>query len=172
MDWTAYFSPFLSVFFALIQFSVSELTPEQCRELGFSVNLLCSSCDELKPFNLTSEPSLEANCRKCCHADEQEEATKVWIALFRHFIWEFRSKERYLFPFRAIYWCKFLWSVCDVSPPSWLQAMVPNSWKSLIRHKDVLVSVYIIIFVYMKSIESQLGEKKSWDLEDQTCIIQ
>lgn len=77
MDWAGYFSPFLSVFFALIQFSVSELTPEQCRELGFSVNLLCSSCDELKPFNLTSEPSLEANCRKCCHADEQEEATKV-----------------------------------------------------------------------------------------------
>ena len=77
MDWTGYFSPFLSVFFALIQLSVSELTPEQCRELGFSVNLLCSSCDELKPFNLTSEPSLEANCRKCCHADEQEEATKV-----------------------------------------------------------------------------------------------
>ncbi|KAM7434145.1 hypothetical protein ABFA07_009576 [Porites harrisoni] len=77
MDWTGYFSPFLSVFFALIQFSVSELTPEQCRELGFSVNLLCSSCDELKPFNLTSEPSLEANCRKCCHADEQEEATKL-----------------------------------------------------------------------------------------------
>ena len=77
MDWTSYFSPFLSVFLALIQFSVSELTPEQCRDLGFSVNLLCSSCDELKPFNLTSEPSLEQNCRKCCHADGQEEASKV-----------------------------------------------------------------------------------------------
>lgn len=76
MDWTSYLSPFLSIFLALIQFSVSELTPEQCRELGFSVNLLCSSCDELKPFNLSSEPSLEQNCRKCCHAEEQEEATK------------------------------------------------------------------------------------------------
>ena len=82
MDWTNYLSPFLSVFLALIQFTVSELTPEQCRDLGFSVNLLCSSCDELKPFNLASEPSLEQNCRKCCHADGQEEVTKVWITLY------------------------------------------------------------------------------------------
>lgn len=76
MDWTTYLSPFLSVFLTLIQFTVSEFTPEKCRDLGFSVNLLCSSCDELKPFNLTSVPSLEQNCRKCCHADGHEEATK------------------------------------------------------------------------------------------------
>ncbi|KAK2565932.1 Selenoprotein F [Acropora cervicornis] len=76
MDLTSYFSPFLSLFLALIHFTVSELTPEQCRDLGFSVNLLCSSCDELKPFNLASEPSIEENCRKCCHADGQEEAAK------------------------------------------------------------------------------------------------
>ena len=99
MDWTGYFSPFLSVFFALIQFSVSELTPEQCRELGFSVNLLCSSCDELKPFNLTSEPSLEANCRKCCHADEQEEATKVWIALFSSLFMRVSFERKISVPF-------------------------------------------------------------------------
>lgn len=80
MDWPSYFSPFLSLFLALIQFTVSELTPEQCRDLGFSVNLLCSSCDELKPFNLASEPSIEENCRKCCHADGQEEAAKVWLS--------------------------------------------------------------------------------------------
>lgn len=78
MDWTNYMSPFLSIFLALIQFTLSELTPEQCRDMGFSVNLLCSSCDELKPFNLT-ESSLEQNCRKCCHADGQDETTKVWI---------------------------------------------------------------------------------------------
>lgn len=76
MDWVNFFSPFLSVFFALIHFAASELTPEQCRDLGFSVNLLCSSCDELKPFNLSSEPSIEENCRKCCHADGQEETAK------------------------------------------------------------------------------------------------
>lgn len=76
MDLSSYFPPFLSLFLALIHFTVSELTPEQCRELGFSVNLLCSSCDELKPFNLASEPSIEENCRKCCHADGQEEAAK------------------------------------------------------------------------------------------------
>ena len=99
MDWTGYFSPFLSVFFALIQLSVSELTPEQCRELGFSVNLLCSSCDELKPFNLTSEPSLEANCRKCCHADEQEEATKVCIALFSSLFMRVSFERKIFVPF-------------------------------------------------------------------------
>ena len=71
-------SPFLSFFVALIHFTLSEWTPEQCRDMGFSVNLLCSSCDELKPFNLT-ESSLEQNCRKCCHADGQDEVTKVWI---------------------------------------------------------------------------------------------
>lgn len=75
MDWTNYMSPFLSFFLALIQFTLSELTPEQCRDMGFSVNLLCSSCDELKPFNLT-ESSLEQNCRKCCHADGQDEVAK------------------------------------------------------------------------------------------------
>ena len=78
MDWRNYMSPFLSFFVALIHFTLSEWTPEQCRDMGFSVNLLCSSCDELKPFNLT-ESSLEQNCRKCCHADGQDEVTKVWI---------------------------------------------------------------------------------------------
>ncbi|CAH3037644.1 unnamed protein product [Pocillopora meandrina] len=77
MDWKIYISPFLSIFLTLIQITIAELTPEECRDLGFSVNLICSSCDELKPFNLTSEPSLEQNCRKCCQADGQEEATKV-----------------------------------------------------------------------------------------------
>lgn len=79
MDWKIYISPFLSIFLTLIQITLAELTPEECRDLGFSVNLICSSCDELKPFNLTSEPSLEQNCRKCCQADGQEEATKVCV---------------------------------------------------------------------------------------------
>ncbi|XP_022789152.1 selenoprotein F-like [Stylophora pistillata] len=79
MDWKTYISPFLSIFLTLFQFTISELTPEECRDLGFSVNLICSSCDELKPFNLTSELSLEQNCRKCCQADGQEEATKTTL---------------------------------------------------------------------------------------------
>ena len=79
MDWRKLCSPVLSIFLALIQFTFQELTPEQCRDLGFSVTLLCSSCDELEPFNLTSERSLLDNCRKCCNADEEDEAAKVCV---------------------------------------------------------------------------------------------
>ena len=35
-------------------------------DIGFSSNLLCSSCRELKEFNLEA---LEDDCEKCCQAD-------------------------------------------------------------------------------------------------------
>ena len=77
MDWKSGFSPFLSLFFALIHFSVSDLTPEQCREFGFTAQLLCSSCDELSPFKLPSK--IVDDCRRCCHADGDVGSTKVCI---------------------------------------------------------------------------------------------
>eukprot|EP00058_Branchiostoma_floridae_P004152 XP_002589640.1 hypothetical protein BRAFLDRAFT_99247 [Branchiostoma floridae] len=43
-----------------------EYTSEKCQDLGFTTNLLCSSCDELKQFELQS---LEDNCRQCCQQD-------------------------------------------------------------------------------------------------------
>lgn len=39
---------------------------ETCMELGFSSNLLCSSCRELKQFGLEA---LEDDCKKCCQAE-------------------------------------------------------------------------------------------------------
>ena len=39
---------------------------ETCMELGFSSNLLCSSCRELKEFGLEA---LEDDCKECCQAE-------------------------------------------------------------------------------------------------------
>ena len=46
-----------------------------CLELGFSSNLLCSSCRELKEFSLGV---LEADCKKCCQAEGVASDDKVW----------------------------------------------------------------------------------------------
>ncbi|KAL3872221.1 hypothetical protein ACJMK2_040159 [Sinanodonta woodiana] len=43
-----------------------KLGPEQCRELGFSSNLLCSSCNDLDNFRLST---LKEDCLKCCEED-------------------------------------------------------------------------------------------------------
>lgn len=45
-----------------------------CLELGFSSNLLCSSCRELKEFSLGA---LEADCKKCCQAEGVASDDKV-----------------------------------------------------------------------------------------------
>lgn len=51
----------------------AELSSEACRELGFSSNLLCSSCDLLGQFSLEL---LDPNCRRCCHEEAQLETKK------------------------------------------------------------------------------------------------
>ena len=45
-----------------------------CLELGFSSNLLCSSCRELKEFSLGP---LEADCKRCCQAEGVASDDKV-----------------------------------------------------------------------------------------------
>ncbi|CAG5896944.1 unnamed protein product [Menidia menidia] len=52
----------------------SDLTSEACRELGFSSNLLCSSCDLLGEFSLIK---LQPNCRQCCQQEAQMETRKA-----------------------------------------------------------------------------------------------
>uniref|UniRef100_A0A8C9TLQ6 Selenoprotein F n=1 Tax=Scleropages formosus TaxID=113540 RepID=A0A8C9TLQ6_SCLFO len=51
----------------------AELSSEACRELGFSSNLLCSSCDLLSQFSLSQ---LDPFCRQCCQEEAQVEARK------------------------------------------------------------------------------------------------
>lgn len=50
----------------------AKFTPEKCRDIGFTSNLLCSSCDELPQFNLDF---LVGGCQDCCQADQNEKAS-------------------------------------------------------------------------------------------------
>uniref|UniRef100_A0A8C3LIV4 Selenoprotein F n=1 Tax=Chrysolophus pictus TaxID=9089 RepID=A0A8C3LIV4_CHRPC len=52
----------------------AQLSSEACRELGFSSNLLCSSCNLLGQFNLNQ---LDPFCRQCCQEEAQLETRKV-----------------------------------------------------------------------------------------------
>ncbi|NWR05955.1 SEP15 protein, partial [Leptocoma aspasia] len=52
----------------------AQLSSEACRELGFSSNLLCSSCNLLGQFNLNQ---LDPFCRDCCQEEAQLETRKV-----------------------------------------------------------------------------------------------
>ncbi|KAL0603941.1 Selenoprotein F [Plecturocebus cupreus] len=52
----------------------AEFSSEACRELGFSSNLLCSSCDLLGQFNLLQ---LDPDCRGCCQEEAQFETKKT-----------------------------------------------------------------------------------------------
>ncbi|CDW53623.1 Sep15 SelM domain containing protein [Trichuris trichiura] len=45
------------------------MTKEECRDAGFTINLLCSSCDDLAQFKLDA---LEPTCRQCCQKDVGE----------------------------------------------------------------------------------------------------
>ena len=62
----------------LLGLSKSKLSPQECRSLGLSPNLLCGSCDDLKQFKLER---LIESCRNCCEADEDEKAGKVSMIL-------------------------------------------------------------------------------------------
>lgn len=62
----------LSVFsFLLVYYGeCSQEFLEQCRAIGFTSNLMCSSCDELDRYNLSK---LKKGCQSCCQEDAKEE---------------------------------------------------------------------------------------------------
>ena len=60
-------------FYVLLSFPVSN--GDSCIDLGFSSNLLCSSCQELKQFDLGV---LEDDCKMCCHSEGVASEEKVW----------------------------------------------------------------------------------------------
>lgn len=53
----------------------AEFSSEACRELGYSSNLLCSSCDLLGQFSLLQ---LEPDCKGCCQEEAQFESKKLY----------------------------------------------------------------------------------------------
>ncbi|XP_045596919.2 selenoprotein F [Procambarus clarkii] len=51
-----------------IAHALQDLSTEECFAAGLNkANLVCSSCDTLKEFNLDV---LESSCRKCCNVDD------------------------------------------------------------------------------------------------------
>ena len=62
---------FSFIFTFLIEFGRAKWAPEKCSEVGYSSNLLCGSCDDLKQFKLSS---LEDACRNCCETGKDENA--------------------------------------------------------------------------------------------------
>eukprot|EP00795_Rhopilema_esculentum_P010986 gene10986-19825_t len=52
-----------------ITVAIGKLSPEECRKLGFSSNLLCGSCNDLKQFKLDM---LVKSCQSCCEKDQAE----------------------------------------------------------------------------------------------------
>jgi hypothetical protein len=59
-------------FYALVSWC-EELSSELCHQRGFSANLSCMSCKELKQFHL--EPLIET-CGQCCQHDSETQQTK------------------------------------------------------------------------------------------------
>ena len=59
---------------ALVGSTYGKLSPQECRKLGFSSNLLCGSCDDLKQFKLDN---LIQNCQSCCEKDQAQNEGKV-----------------------------------------------------------------------------------------------
>ncbi|CAB1325903.1 unnamed protein product [Coregonus sp. 'balchen'] len=55
--------------------NATDLSSEACRELGFSSNLLCSSCDLLGEFSLSS---IQPVCRQCCQQEAHMESRKLY----------------------------------------------------------------------------------------------
>ena len=65
---------FSFIFTLLFEFGRTKLSPEQCSDLGYSSNLLCGSCDDLKEFKLSA--TLDESCRNCCEAGKEENSTQ------------------------------------------------------------------------------------------------
>ena len=51
-----------------------DLTLEECAELGFSRNLLCTSCSDLEKFSLGK---VRTECESCCHDVETQDQSQV-----------------------------------------------------------------------------------------------
>uniref|UniRef100_A0A5S6R2E4 Iron-sulfur cluster transfer protein NUBPL n=1 Tax=Trichuris muris TaxID=70415 RepID=A0A5S6R2E4_TRIMR len=57
----------------LVVQSLCAWTAEECRDAGFTVSLLCSSCDDLAQFKLDA---LEPACRQCCRKEVGDSVRK------------------------------------------------------------------------------------------------
>ena len=66
-----------TIFLSILQCISAKLTAEECRSLGFTSNLVCSTCDELPQFKLQA---LVENCNGCCQADQNETVVEKYAS--------------------------------------------------------------------------------------------
>ncbi|XP_050425457.1 selenoprotein F [Adelges cooleyi] len=60
----------------LLSYCNSEYSANDCSQLGFNKdNLLCSTCDQLTKFQLSS---LSEHCLQCCQMDKEEKSIKMY----------------------------------------------------------------------------------------------
>lgn len=110
----------------------AELSSEACRELGFSSNLLCSSCDLLGQFSLTQ---LEPFCRQCCQEEAQLESRKVCSTSLLHHLTK-RTQYRHRRIVQYVFWtviteCCFMSS----STPEPSSRSVDENWGGSLKSK-------------------------------------
>ena len=65
---------FLGLLLLLAAFGPSVAVDSNCMELGYTSGLMCSSCRELREFNLKD---LEEECDQCCQPDGTNADDKV-----------------------------------------------------------------------------------------------
>uniref|UniRef100_T1IWL9 Selenoprotein F n=1 Tax=Strigamia maritima TaxID=126957 RepID=T1IWL9_STRMM len=66
----------LTSFLIVVVKASADWSAEDCFNLGFhKANLLCSSCDHLRQFDLDV---IKDHCKQCCHADEDKDAIKKY----------------------------------------------------------------------------------------------
>ncbi|XP_003374757.1 putative acyltransferase [Trichinella spiralis] len=58
-------------FYSKLERRFDSVSPDDCKAVGFTPNLVCSSCSELSQYGLKE---LEPNCRQCCAKDELYDA--------------------------------------------------------------------------------------------------
>ena len=70
---------FLGLLLLFSSFSPGVAIDSSCVELGYTSNLMCSSCRELREFNLQD---LEGECNNCCQHDgaAEDDDNKVTIS--------------------------------------------------------------------------------------------
>lgn len=123
---------FPSRFFLQLSAYGAELSSEACRELGFSSNLLCTSCDLLGEFSLTK---LQPNCQQCCQQEALMEPRKVKLSLADWGGW-FLSKILQSQRKRAEFWNK-----PGVIEPAWQDLTSSESEEATIFAQHLLVQL-------------------------------
>ena len=68
------------VFFQILESACDQMSEAECRELGFTPSLMCSSCSQLSQFGLDV---ISEGCQSCCQEDTEEDGALVSKAVVK-----------------------------------------------------------------------------------------